>query len=53
VARTLADTLRRFRPTVAPGAAGPAGIPADRATQAAAEQAAVFAALEPVQLAAE
>ncbi len=46
MARTLSDILRRFRPTVAPGPAGPAGVPADRLQEAEAELAPVFAALE-------
>jgi len=47
VASTLSQILRRFRPAVAPGPAGPAGVPADRGAEAEAELAAVFAALEP------
>lgn len=46
MARALSDILRRFRPAVAPGPAGPAGVPADRVAEAAAELAPVFAALE-------
>ncbi len=45
MARTLSDILRRFRPAVAPGPAGPAGVPADRVAEAAAELAVVFDAL--------
>lgn len=52
MARVLADSLRRFKPAVAPGAAGPPGTPIDQAEEAAAELAAVFAALEPVHVAA-
>lgn len=47
MARTLSDILRRFRPTVAPGPAAPAGVPIDRVAEAEAELAAVLAALEP------
>ena len=47
MARRLSDILRRFRPAVVPGPAGPAGVPVDRVAQAEAELAAVFAALEP------
>jgi hypothetical protein len=47
VARTLSDILRRFRPAVAPGPAGPAGVPADRVAEAEAELAVVFEALAP------
>lgn len=45
--RTLSDILRRYRPTVAPGPASPAGVPADRVAEAAAELAVVFVELEP------
>jgi len=45
MARTLGDILRRFRPSVAPGPAAPAGVPADRTVEAEAELAVVFAAL--------
>ncbi len=45
MARTLSDILRRFRPAAAPGPAGPAGVPADRVAEAAAELAVVFDAL--------
>jgi len=47
MARTLGDILRRFRPSVAPGPAAPAGVPADRTVEAEAELAVVFAALQP------
>jgi hypothetical protein len=46
LARTLSDILRRFRPAVAPGPAGPVGVPADRVALAEAELAEVFAAIE-------
>jgi hypothetical protein len=46
MARALSDILRRFRPAVAPGPAGPAGVPADRVAEAAEELAGVFVALE-------
>ena len=52
VARTLSEILRRFRPAVAPGPAGPAGVPADRVAEARAELADVFVALEPAVTAA-
>ncbi|GAB3979425.1 hypothetical protein GCM10029978_074770 [Actinoallomurus acanthiterrae] len=45
----LRDLLERFRPAGAPGAAARTGVPADRATELAAELADVFATLEPVQ----
>ncbi len=41
----LSQYLRRFRPTAAPGAAAPAGVPADFASGLEAELAPVFAAL--------
>lgn len=47
MAPTLSEILRRFLPAVAPGPAGPVGVPADRVGEAEAELAAVFAALEP------
>ena len=40
------DLLNRFRPSGTPGAAGVAGVPADRTAGAAAELAPLFAALE-------
>jgi hypothetical protein len=43
----LRDVVRWLRPAGAPGAAAPAGIPVDRADEANAELAPVFAALEP------
>ena len=46
-ARNLAEILRRFRPTTAPGPAGPAGVPADRARESESELASVFSALQP------
>ena len=45
MARSPSDILRRFRPAVAPGPAGPAGVPADRAAEKEAELGVVFAAL--------
>jgi vacuolar-type H+-ATPase subunit H len=39
------DLLERFRPIGAPGAAAPAGVPADRVAEAGRELAPVFAAL--------
>lgn len=53
MARTLSDILRRFRPAVAPGPAGPAGVPADRSAEAEAELAIVFEALAPTVQAAQ
>ena len=47
MARNLGDILRRFRPSVAPGPAAPAGVPADRVAEAEAELAVVLAALAP------
>jgi hypothetical protein len=46
------ELLDRFRPAAAPGAAGPAGVPADRRAAAATELEPVFAALVQVQTAA-
>jgi hypothetical protein len=43
----LRDVVRWLRPAGAPGAAAPAGVPVDRAEEANAELAPVFAALEP------
>lgn len=43
------DLLYRLRPSGAPGAANPPGVPADRAREAADELAPVFALLEPVE----
>jgi hypothetical protein len=43
------DLLYRLRPSGAPGAANPPGVPADRAREAADELALVFALLEPVE----
>lgn len=51
--RPLSDILRRFRPAVAPGPAGPAGVPVDRVAEAEAELARVFVALEPAVAEAE
>ena len=45
---TLNEFLRRFRLHGVPGAARPVGVPADLASERAAELAPVFAALEPV-----
>ncbi|WP_169987988.1 hypothetical protein [Microbispora sp. H10836] len=42
----LRDFLQRFRPAGVPGAAAPAGVPADYAVDQAAELEAVFSALE-------
>ena len=39
---TLRDYVRRFRPAGAPGAAAPAGVPADRGAELDAELAGVF-----------
>jgi len=47
MARSLGDILRRFRPAVTPGPAAPSGVPVDRAAEAEAELAPVFAALAP------
>ena len=52
MATTLSQILRRFRPAVAPGPAGPAAVPADRVAEVEAELAGVFAALEPAVTAA-
>jgi hypothetical protein len=52
VATTLSQILRRFRPAVTPGPAGPAAVPVDRVAEVEAELAAVFAALEPAVTAA-
>jgi hypothetical protein len=43
------DLLYRLRPSGAPGAANPPGVPADRAREAADELAPVFGLLEPVE----
>ena len=43
------DVLHRFRPSGAPGAATAAGVPVDRAVEAAAELEPVFALLEETQ----
>lgn len=45
----IREFLYRLRPAGAPGAAGPAGVPADRRADAEQELAAVFAALEEVE----
>ncbi|HEY3259730.1 MAG TPA: hypothetical protein VGJ95_05585 [Pseudonocardiaceae bacterium] len=44
------DFLERLRPVGAPGAAGPAGVPADRSAEIAAELEPVFAALADVEV---
>jgi ABC-type nitrate/sulfonate/bicarbonate transport system substrate-binding protein len=43
---TLRDFVRRFRPAGTPGAAAPAGVPADRVSERAAELGPVFDALQ-------
>ncbi|HEU4349929.1 MAG TPA: hypothetical protein VFR35_19300, partial [Actinoplanes sp.] len=43
------DFLERLRPAGVPGAAGPAGVPADRVSEIAAELEPVFAALAGVE----
>ena len=43
------DFLERLRPVGAPGAAGPAGVPADRSAEVAVELQPVFAALADVE----
>jgi hypothetical protein len=45
---TLRDFVRRFRPAGSPGAAAPAGVPADRGEELAAELAPMFEALREV-----